>query len=253
MITIDLVTITFNSELHLRRCFDSVRRIRKYINNFIVIDGASVDNTLKIIDEYSDIVSKCISEPDGGISDAFNKGVGKCSSNFILLLNSDDWILEENFIKILNCLDVNDEVICTKMLSYSGGNYLGEYESRPQLIQKFNSMLHPGCIISSSVYKKVGLYDLSLRVGMDYDFFCRCFALGVSFRLIDLPLVAFHEGGASRTRKYLILRESFALRRKYHGAWFPLHETKQLISRFFGDLLDSIGLKLFVKNLLEKV
>lgn len=253
MMTIDLVTITFNSEMHLRRCLDSVRSIRKYINNFIIIDGKSTDNTLKIVDEYSDVVSECISEPDSGISDAFNKGIKKCTSDFILLLNSDDWILEENIVEIINLLDVNDEVVCTKMLSYYEGSYLGSYESKPHLIRKFNSMLHPGCIISSSVYRKVGRYDLSLKVGMDYDFFCRCFVAGVTFRLLDLPLVAFHEGGVSRTRKYLILRESFALRRKYHGALFPLHEAKQLISRFLGDALDSIGWKLFVKNMLKKI
>jgi glycosyltransferase involved in cell wall biosynthesis len=251
MKSIDLITVTFNSEAYLRRCFESVRRSRDLFKNYIVIDGGSTDNTIKIIDEFSDIITICISERDDGISDAFNKGIIRCTSDFILLLNSDDWIIDEQILSVLNSISDSDEIICTNMQSYAGENYIGEYSSSPLLISKFNSMLHPGCIISASTYKKIGLYDLSLKVGMDYDFFCRCFKSGVQFRLVDLPLVAFHEGGTSRVRKYQILRESFALRRKYHGAYFPWHEFRQLVSRTVGDALNSIGLKYFVSKALK--
>ena len=251
MKSIDLVTITFNSEKYLRRCFESVRRTRHFFRNYIVIDGGSTDNTVKLIDEFSDIITIYISERDGGISDAFNKGIVRCSADFILLLNSDDWIIGEYIQDILSSISDRDDIICTNMRSYSGDEYIGEYRSDPSLIPKFNSMLHPGCIVAASIYNKVGLYDLSLKVGMDYDFFSRCFISGVQFKLVDLPLVAFHEGGTSRVRKYLILKESFALRKKYHGANFPLHEFKQLISRTFGDAFDSIGLKSYVKKALK--
>jgi len=250
MISIDLVTITFNSESYLRRCFESVKRVRHYFKNYIVIDGGSTDNTLKIIEEFSDIITISTSGRDRGISDAFNKGIARCSSEFILLLNSDDWIIDEHIMHVIESISASDEVVCTNMLSYSGDIFMGEYKSDPYLIPNFNSMLHPGCIVAASVYNKVGLYDIALKVGMDYDFFCRCFYSGIKFRMIDLPLVAFHEGGTSRVRKYKILRESFGLRRKYHGAWFPSHEVKQLISRAFGDALDIVGLKSYVNKVL---
>jgi len=252
MKSIDIVTITFNSENHLRRCLESVRGVRDCIVNYIIIDGGSTDGTQKIIKEYSDIITTFISEQDRGISDAFNKGILRCSSDFILLLNSDDWIIHEYAREIFEAIGEDDEVICTNMLSYSDDSCLGEYKSNPVLIPKYNSMLHPGCIVASNVYKNIGLYDVSLKVGMDYDFFCRCFKSNILFKLINYPLVAFHEGGTSRKRKYLILKESFALRRKYHGAIFPLHETKQLVSRFFGDALEYIGMKSIVRNALVK-
>lgn len=252
MKSIDIVTITFNSEKHLRRCLESVRCVRNCIVNYTIIDGGSTDGTLKIIAEYRDIITTVVSEQDRGISDAFNKGILRCSSDFILLLNSDDWIIHEHAREIFEAIGDDDEVICTNMLSYFDDSCLGEYKSNPALIPCYNSMLHPGCIIASDVYKKIGLYDMSLKVGMDYDFFCRCFTSNVSFKLINIPLVAFHEGGTSRKRKYLILKESFTLRRKYHGAIFPIHEAKQLVSRIFGDALEYIGLKSFVKNMLVK-
>ena len=147
---------------------------------------------MKILEEYSDIITTLISENDHGISDAFNKGISRCSSDFILLLNSDDWIIREYARDIFEAIGDGDQVICTNMLSYSDNSLLGEYKSNPALISKYNSMLHPGCIVALDVYKKVGLYDTSLKVGMDYDFFCRCFRSNISFKLIDFPFVAFH-------------------------------------------------------------
>lgn len=252
MKSIDIVTITFNSQAHLRRCLESVQSLRDCFVNYIIIDGGSTDQTIKILEEYSGIITTLISEKDRGISDAFNKGISRCSSDFILLLNSDDWVIREYAREIFEAIGDGDQVICTNMLSYSDNSLLGEYKSNPTLIPKYNSMLHPGCIVASDVYKKVGLYDTSLKVGMDYDFFCRCFKSNISFKLINFPLVAFHEGGTSRKRKYLILKESFALRRKYHGALFPLHEAKQLLSRLIGDALEYIGMKSFVRSALVK-
>ncbi len=249
---LDIVTITYNSERHLHRCLESVRSCRKVIKNFIIIDGRSQDGTIEIIKSFADIVSEFISEPDSGISDAFNKGIARCSAKFILLLNSDDWLIEGKLEDIIG-RDVGDEkIICTRMLSYSQGRYLGSFNSMPSLIPVYNSMLHPGCIISADVYRHIGLYDLALKTAMDYDFFCRCFYSGIPFRVLDIPLVAFQEGGTSRARKYMILLESYALRRKYHGALLPLHEVKQLISRIIGDTLDYFGLKEVVKKWIVK-
>lgn len=252
MITLDIVTITYNSEKFLTRCLDSVRNIRPYILNFIVIDGGSVDGTVRLIQQNLDIINEYVSEPDCGISDAFNKGVSRCEADFILLLNSDDWIATDKLNSILSQINIFDEIVCTKMISYSDDGYIGEFESEPSLIPKYNSMLHPGCIISSGVYRKIGGYNLSFKVGMDYDFFSRCYNAGVMFKKIDLPLVGFYEGGTSRKRKYLILKESFNLRRIHHGAEIPLHEIKQFISRYIGDALTVIGLKRFVKSFLER-
>ncbi|WP_333845695.1 hypothetical protein, partial [Limnohabitans sp.] len=169
-----------------------------------------------------------------------------------LLLNSDDWIVGDHIFDVFNLISISDELICTNMFSYSGIDYIGEFRSNPSYINKFNSILHPGCIVSASTYNKVGLYDLSLKVAMDYDFFSRCSNSGVKFKIVNLPLVAFQEGGTSRIRKYQILKESFYVRRKYHGAYFPLHELKQMISRVLGDFLNFFGLKYYIIKILNK-
>ena len=71
---ISIITVCFNSEKNLEQCIQSVVS-QDYENlEYIVIDGGSTDGTLDIINKYRDKISYFVSEPDKGISDAFNKG-----------------------------------------------------------------------------------------------------------------------------------------------------------------------------------
>jgi glycosyltransferase involved in cell wall biosynthesis len=194
-----------------------------------------------------------ISEKDYGISDAFNKGINQCKSDFILLLNSDDQLIENGLASIKRLLTTEDQIVCTKMLSYYNNKCIGEYSSSLSEIRNFNSILHPGCIVSHHTYKKIGGYDLSFKVAMDYDFFSRCFISKVNFRSLDLPLVAFREGGRSHQKKYLVLKESFLIRKKYFNAKFPMHELLKLFSRQAGELLNLFGQKEAFKRFLGKL
>ena len=88
--TISIITITYNSEKTLQRTIDSIKQ-QNYPNyEYIIIDGASSDRTLDIIKMNLNTISKWISEPDLGISDAFNKGINMSSGDIIGLINSDD-------------------------------------------------------------------------------------------------------------------------------------------------------------------
>jgi glycosyltransferase involved in cell wall biosynthesis len=253
MVSIDVITVTFNSVKYLQRCFDSVRKNRSSVNRYIVIDGGSTDGSVELIERNLDIISDYVSETDSGISDAFNKGITRCDADFILLVNSDDWIVDSNLAEIRKQIASGDEIVFTPMVSFLGDFCEGVYLSNPHNLPKYNSVLHPGCLVSAHVYKDIGLYDTSLHVAMDYDFFSRCFKSGIKFRHLDLPLVAFQEGGTSRQRKYRILVESFGIRRKYYGATFPLREIGRYATRVAGDILDYFGLKVFVKRAVRRI
>lgn len=251
-VTVDVVTVCLNSSATIARCLDSVRNARNHINNFVVIDGKSTDGTLDILERNRDIISILVSEPDCGISDAFNKGIARCRADFVLILNADDWLVQDALEKVIDCLSLQDEVVSTLMASCQGGNVIGLFRSAPEHIPNRNSVLHPGTLVRRDLYEKLGGYDLQLRVAMDYDFFCRCYSNGYSIRVIDLPLVYFSEGGTSRKLKYHVFRESFYLRKKYFGARVPIHETRKLVNRWIGDVLDMFALKSLVKKILGK-
>lgn len=87
---ISIITITYNSEKTLEDTIQSVARQNYPDLEYIIVDGGSKDATLDIVKKYSNVVTKWISEPDKGISDAFNKGIKIASGELIGIINSDD-------------------------------------------------------------------------------------------------------------------------------------------------------------------
>ena len=87
---ISVITSAYNSAETIGDTLDSVRQQDYPSIEYIVVDGASSDGTMDIVAEYDDIVSLSISEPDGGIYDALNKGIALATGDVVGFLHSDD-------------------------------------------------------------------------------------------------------------------------------------------------------------------
>ena len=90
--TLTIVTVVYNGEMYIEDTIKSV--LSQNCNDdieYIIIDGASTDNTLNIVNSYKNEISYIISENDNGIYDAMNKGVLKASGNYIGFINADDF------------------------------------------------------------------------------------------------------------------------------------------------------------------
>lgn len=93
---ISIITVCFNSEKHIEDTIKSVLS-QKYNNlQYIIIDGGSKDKTMDIINKYKKEISTIISEPDKGISDAFNKGIQHAKGDLVGIVNSDDILLQNH-------------------------------------------------------------------------------------------------------------------------------------------------------------
>ena len=240
-IKLDIITVSFNSVNTIGKTLDSIKSQKKYVNSFIVVDGGSSDGTAEIISKYMDIVDVFICEPDNGISDAFNKGILASKGDFILLLNSDDWLFEGSVAKLIDMIEFNDDLLCTNMLSIDGNNgNVNICISKPSRLKIYNSVLHPGLIVRRDLYREIGLYDLSLTIAMDYDFTLRCYLKKKKFKLINLELVNFLEGGKSDD-PLKVFMESYRIRRRYLFLAIPLYESIQLGLRTFGMLIKNFG------------
>ena len=90
---ISIITVCYNSEAHLEECIRSIVTQEYENNEYLVIDGGSKDGTLDIINKYRDKIAYFVSEPDKGISDAFNKGIKAATGDIIGILNSDDYMM----------------------------------------------------------------------------------------------------------------------------------------------------------------
>lgn len=97
---ISIITVCYNSEAHLEECIRSIVTQEYENKEYIVIDGGSKDGTLDIINKYRDKIAYFVSEPDKGISDAFNKGIKAATGDIIGILNSDDFMMPNVLQKV---------------------------------------------------------------------------------------------------------------------------------------------------------
>ena len=88
---VSIITVCSNSAATIRDAIDSVLGQTYADIEYIVVDGASTDGTVDILREYEEEIARIISEPDGGIYDALNKGISFATGDIVGILNSDDF------------------------------------------------------------------------------------------------------------------------------------------------------------------
>lgn len=205
MFKLSIITINRNNAEGLRRTMESVCLQTCQDFEYIVIDGASSDESVDVIKEFeprlnqSQVNFAWLSEPDTGIYNAMNKGIKMARGEYTLMLNSGD------------CLAENDVVarILPELHTYGviqGGMYL--YEKKPDSLDYGNGLtemsfydvaegdfLHQADFIRKDVYEQYGYYDESYRIAGDTAFFLKVLGFqNVTFRCVKIP-VAFFEGG----------------------------------------------------------
>ena len=195
---ISVITIAYNSEATIRDTLKSI--IQQDYNDFeyIVIDGASTDNTLSIINEYKDKIDKIISEPDKGVSDAFNKGIAHATGDLIVIINSDDYMLPHALSDIAKEYRNNDEILATNLYLLDekhNHQYLLKPSTTFPTVPLFRKPAHQGMYIPKKVYERIGGYDIKLRCPMDLDFLMRAYKAGIPIRHIDITTAVFRFGG----------------------------------------------------------
>ena len=195
---ISIITIVFNGKEYIEDAIKSV--IHQYYPDieYIIIDGGSNDGTLEIIEKYRDNIQIFISEPDKGISDAFNKGIIKSSGELVFLLNADDF-LEENVIsKVVNFYNPdNPEILCCKLALLNPRRHKRIWTSEPDKLNIEMTIAHPATIVPRIFYMNYGMYDLNYKIAMDYDLFLKFKQVGLPFKNIDLLLSNMRSGGVS--------------------------------------------------------
>ncbi len=206
---ISIITIAKNEEKTIERTILSVIN-QSAINKieYIVIDGKSNDNTLKIIKKYKNKISKIISETDFGIYNAFNKGIKAASGEYILFLNSGDELFcpnsIENILPELNCdLVFGDIIIKDK----KGQKSTIEYDNLDDLELFYKSLPHPSSFIKRKCFYEIGLYDETKKIMSDWQWFLKYFNSGGKYKHITTPVSIFYLGGISSSKNYKKLRK----------------------------------------------
>lgn len=199
-LSISIITICKNAERSIAGTIASVVPQKSGRDEYLIIDGASTDRTMSIVSSMKG-VDRVISEPDEGIADAFNKGIGHARGEIIALVNAGDRLMEGALHTVRGgfAMHPSAEVI-------HGDVVLVEHERvikrirpsrfwwEPWRLVLFN---HPATFVRRSVYERYGGFDLSYRVAMDVEIFFRWKRNRVPIRYIPVPLVLMERGGVS--------------------------------------------------------
>ncbi len=217
---VSIITVVFNGEKHLEQTIQSV--INQSYNNveYIIIDGGSTDGTLDIIKKYGDQIDYWVSEPDGGIYDAMNKGISLCSGELVGIINSDDYYTLHTIEKVVESFvnrdidivygdimiyDENHKGVLVQAHTLGIKNKFFSYSMSWVLLDMVFS--HPTMFTRLSFYKKVGLYDDKYRIAADYKFVLNSYKKGAKFHYNRNVLAHFRVGGLSTSVEKLILNE----------------------------------------------
>lgn len=108
---LSIITVVFNDKNELVNTIESVREQKKYFSNFeyIIVDGASTDGTLNIINQNNDLISSYISEPDNGMYDAIHKGFLLSTGDILAWLNADDIYFPYTLSIVAQTFTINEQ------------------------------------------------------------------------------------------------------------------------------------------------
>jgi glycosyltransferase involved in cell wall biosynthesis len=175
---ISIITPSFNQGNFIEQTILSVLD-QNYPNlEYIIIDGGSTDDTLKVIKKYESRINYWISEPDSGQSDAINKGFQIATGTIINWLNSDDYLEEGALIKIANTFRKNSAaaITCTVRNFIENGETWTERTTTYQssldyLVKSFNNQ--PGTFFKKVIWDRYFPLPKQLHYTMDqYLWFC---------------------------------------------------------------------------------
>ena len=245
MMRLSIITINFNDAAGLRKTIESVlcQSAREDLE-YIVVDGASSDGSVEVLQEFDKQINRWISEPDEGIYNAMNKGVAMASGDYLLFLNSGDNLLDNSVIAGVLPELTGEDLITGKML-YKGKGRSFQAKSPLTLLYFYqNSLPHDAKFIKRQLLVDVP-YDESLRIVSDWKFFVQTIVLqGCSYRIIDNVISEFDTHGISARNRDLCQQE----RERALGELFP----PRVIVDYFrftkgGGYEDTLYDKLFVK------
>lgn len=205
---LSIITVTYNVSTAIIPTIESVRRVKTPEVEYIIVDGGSKDDTIRIIQNYKDVVDILLSEPDKGIYDAMNKGIGLAHGDWIIFQNCGDVMLSIPYDAFIS---VDDDVvaICGCTTDEKGMIQKPKFDSS---LYYGNSIPHQGLFYRRS-YKPH--FEIRYKIFADYDLNLKMFREHASVKLIE-DVVALHTlDGISMNKKYV--REVYEVLRNRCG------------------------------------
>jgi acetyltransferase-like isoleucine patch superfamily enzyme len=200
---ISVITVVLNDVKNIRQTMESFFSQTWKDKEYIVIDGGSTDGTKEIIEEYADRLAYWCSEKDSGLYDAINKGIAHVSGDWINILNSGDFYVDNTSLeKALTTIDVSgiDVVYGNSIMIKIGSDQSLNACENVKMMEFEPVYRHGSSLIRTEVQRKY-LYDLSKKseygFGLDWDMIYRVYKGGYVFKKVNVSIERFQEEGSS--------------------------------------------------------
>jgi glycosyltransferase involved in cell wall biosynthesis len=216
---VSIITVSFNSAKTIADTIESVLSQDFPEIEYIIVDGNSSDDTIKIIRQYENRISKWISEKDQGMYDAMNKGIAMATGDVIGILNSDDVYMNSHVISEMMKLlqEKNAQVVFADLILVDQNNdnkVLRYYDSSHFHPDKFRwgwMPAHPTVFVKRELYQVVGPFSTNYQIAADYEMLIRILAIQKApYAYLPKPVVRMRSGGASTaglSRNWILNKE----------------------------------------------
>jgi len=188
---LSIITINYNNAAGLKKTLDSVAIQTCTDFEHIIVDGASTDDSVDIIQEYeqhltshlSPLASRLIwlSEPDTGIYNAMNKGIKMASGEYLLFLNSGDFLIAPIVLERVFAQNYDVDIINARCLVSDNGKVIWTSPYLPKCTLMdlyFIGLPHQSTFIRRTLFDKYGMYREDFRYNSDMDFWYKSIVIG---------------------------------------------------------------------------
>jgi len=215
---VSIITPSFNQATFLEQTLRSVLEQDYPDIEYIVIDGASTDNSTNIIEKYADKLAWWVSEKDNGQAEAINKGLVRASGEVIAWLNSDDYYLLGAISNAVKVFEENPDVVMVygDMLAVDEhGHTINELKYKQRSLEDllcFQIIGQPAVFFRREAYEKMGGLDMNFHFLLDHQFWIRIARHG---RILHVPqtwaAARYHVEAKNRAKAIEFGREAFRI------------------------------------------
>jgi glycosyltransferase involved in cell wall biosynthesis len=208
---LNIITVTKDDIKGLKKTVTSTKKIREeYSICQIIVDSSNSENKKKVINYLQNKKNvKYYWQEPSGVAAAFNFGLKNAEADWVWFLNGGDEVhdgLDTEFFLNLLSRSSSDAIIF--QIEYAQSSLISKH---PQMWALWPPLLswipHPSTITRKYLYDKYGIFDESLSITMDYEYWIRCFSKDVTVDLVSIPIAKFDQIGSFSELNQLLKAE----------------------------------------------
>lgn len=201
---LSIITINLDNCAGLQKTMSSVFAQTFTDYEYLVIDGGSTDGSVDEIKKHENKLVYWISEKDNGIYHAMNKGIKNGQGEYLLFLNSGDYLVNEEVVSSLLAQTENKDIVYGILVVDDKGRiYHKEYpEKLPFSFFLKDTIPQPSTIIKRRLFNTVGSFNENLRTTSDWEFFLNAICkYNASYKYVPVPFAVFNTDGISQQKE----------------------------------------------------